>query len=108
MNLTPKQDMHLANVKRADKAWRNAKSEAASRAQILAAEEIDAYASVRDREVRLALEAGVPKLRIGQYGLGTKSPSAVSESLARTERLALVQKELSEAGHLAQSMDEAA
>lgn len=82
------QQMHVRNVRAANKAWRVAKTEALARAKKLAAEEIAAYQHQMDLEVRLAFEAGVPKSQIGKEGMLTSAPKTVLDSLARTAGLA--------------------
>ena len=85
MNLSPVQKAHLQNVSVADRAWREAKTSARLRARFLADEEVASYLAARDHEVRLAFEAGVPKIRLRLEGLGTSSPETLDGSLARTE-----------------------
>jgi hypothetical protein len=84
MILNPKQEMHVRNVRAANVAWRAAKIEAGARARVIAAREVSDYLLAMDREVRLALEAGVPRVQIFRDGLKTSSPNALRESLDRT------------------------
>lgn len=84
MNLTPKQELHLRHVKAANTAYREAKRDAMTRARILAAQEVADYQLAMDREVRLAMEAGVPNNQIYRSGLGTSNSNTFHESLART------------------------
>jgi hypothetical protein len=84
MILNPKQEIHLRNVRQANVAWRAAKIDAAARAKILAAQEVDGYLLAMDREVRMALEAGVPLSQIHRVGLGTTNVHTARASLART------------------------
>lgn len=88
MKLDITQEMHIANVFTADQAWRSAKLNANARGRELARKEVAAYLAARDHEVRLALDAGVPKLQIRRDGLSTDSGATLKESLERTETAA--------------------
>jgi hypothetical protein len=88
VKLTPKQEMHLRNIKASDGAWRTAKRDAMVRAQIVAAQEDAQYLFARDREVRLGVDAGIPKLQIRRVGLGTSDSRTLEDSLHRTAGLA--------------------
>jgi hypothetical protein len=89
MKLNLAQAAHVARVRAADFAWRNARFGAAARAKIVAEKEVAGFLAARDLEVRLAFEAGVPKSQIGKDGLSTTSPVTLEESLARTEKVIL-------------------
>lgn len=84
MKLTPTQEMHLRNVKRANDQWRNAKHDAAERARIIAAQEVESFRSAMDHQIRLAFDSGVPKSQLRVLGMGTTSPLPLDDSLART------------------------
>jgi len=84
MKLTPTQEMYLRNVKRANDQWRNAKQDAAERARIIAAQEVESFRSAMDNQIRLAFDSGVPKSQLRVLGMGTTSPLPLDESLART------------------------
>lgn len=88
MKLTAAQTATLTRVAQADLAWREGKTLAHARAKEIAEQEVANLLSSRDYAVRLAFEAGVPKAKIGQEGLSTRSPNTVLESLARTEDVA--------------------
>jgi hypothetical protein len=77
--LTPHQQELLERVSRVDGRWRDAKRTAMLEAKRIVQERIDAHAALREQAVWEALEAGIPKSRIGREGLGTSSPNAVYE-----------------------------
>ena len=108
MKLSDSQSRLLTQVAAADQHLRDSKTAVQARAKAykenLLATDLDAL----DRAVRAAFEGGVPSTQIGQQGLGTKSPSAVKESLARTAALVRVQKEIAEVLRVSQLRDEAA
>jgi hypothetical protein len=87
--LTPGQQVLLASVrtKHAEKLRIHAEAEQRVRAEVqaakLAAELDEAFA------VRRAFEAGIPKLRIGQEGLGTRDFATVTRVLDKTKRMQL-------------------
>lgn len=87
MKMTPEQKLRLQNVTAADLAWRKAKADVAEIARKYAEDQIANFSYERDRAVRLAIEAGVPKrqLHSRHQGLHTTAPQAVYDSLARTE-----------------------
>ncbi|MET4703066.1 hypothetical protein [Frigoribacterium sp. UYMn621] len=84
MKISPKQELHIRNVRAAAIAWRTAKADALMRARQLAEREVADYLLAMDREVRLANDAGVPSSRIYREGLGTKNPHSFYESMKRT------------------------
>jgi hypothetical protein len=92
MKLTIDQQMRLDNVTKADLEWRTAKVEMAAIARRYAEEQIAHISYERDRAIRLAIEAGVPKRKLTQrdQGLHTTDPGAVTTSLARTQGVAVV------------------
>jgi len=83
--LTHSQETVLESLQRSDKAWRLGKLSAFETAKREAAQAVQALLSQRDLDIRLALMAGIPKAQVGRRGLGTTSPAAISDSLARTE-----------------------
>lgn len=92
MKMTHEQQMRLDNVTKADLEWRTAKVEMAAIARRYAEEQIGHIAYERDRAVRLAIEAGVPKRKLTQreHGLHTTDPGTVNDILKRTESVAEV------------------
>ena len=108
MKLNDSQSKLLIQVADADQNLRASKIAVQARTKAyqenLLATDLDAL----DRAVRAAFEGGVPSTQIGQQGLGTKSPSAVKESLARTAGSVRVQKEIAEVVRVSQLRDEAA
>lgn len=82
-------------------AWKNAKVDAAQRAKAIVADEISGYQTAMDLEIRHAVEAGIPKIRIREEGMGTKDSRTLEESLARTEALARAQVDRLESDPLA-------
>ncbi|MFF2388918.1 hypothetical protein [Agromyces sp. NPDC058104] len=87
VNLTPKQEMHLRNVRTAAEARRNAKAGAAARAREIVAQEMAEYDKRLDIEVRMAFDAGAPKSQIGD-AMGTTNMGTVRDSLNRTDSIA--------------------
>jgi hypothetical protein len=85
VNLTLGQMELVSNVRRADADWRDAKVRGKTRARQLVEAEIAQLGDERDRRVRQAFEAGIPKSRILTEGLGTSAPISLLSSLARTE-----------------------
>ena len=79
------QAMHIANVKTARAALRNAKAYSEARAKEIVATEMGAYQAALDHEVRLAFSAGVPKAQIRRDGLGTTDSKTLEDILKRTE-----------------------
>lgn len=94
--LTANQQVILNNLASCNLAWRSAKADAAARAKIIVEQEILAYLFEMDREVRMAVNAGIPKQRIAKEGLRTSSPNTLYESLGRTETMSnlIEQKEV--------------
>jgi hypothetical protein len=88
VRLDAKQDAILNRIRAKNRAWRNAKADAIPRGKALVEAEIADYLFDLDLEVRQGLEAGIPKSRLYQDGLGTKSSSALEESLERTATIA--------------------
>jgi hypothetical protein len=84
MKLTPKQEMHLRNVKAANLAWRAVKRDALTRARVIVEREVADHQLAMDREVRLAHEAGVPGTQIYRHGMGTTNAQPFYASLGRT------------------------
>lgn len=84
MNLNTAQQVHMKKVRAANDTFRDGKRDAAARAKIVAAEEVQSYQARLDQELRLAFDAGIPKLRLYQDGLRTKSSKGLEDSLART------------------------
>ena len=79
------QAMHIANVRTARTALRNAKAYSEARAKEIVVEEIGGYQAALDHEVRLAFTAGVPKAQIRRDGLGTTDSKTLEDILKRTE-----------------------
>jgi hypothetical protein len=88
VRLDAKQDAILNRIRAKNRAWRNAKADAIPRGKALVEAEIADYLLELDLELRQGLEAGIPKSRLYQDGLGTKSSSALEESLERTATIA--------------------
>jgi hypothetical protein len=83
--LDTKKQMHLNNVRKANKAYREAKIGARALVKKRVEEELATYRSAMDMEVRLAVEAGVPKSVIAQEGMLTTNVRDVYTSLERTQ-----------------------
>ena len=108
MKLNDSQSRLLIQVADADQNLRASKIAAQAMAKAYKENLLATYLYALDRAVRAAFEGGVPSMQIGQQGLGTKSPSAVKVSLARTAGLVRVQKEIAEVLRVSQLRDEAA
>lgn len=91
MKLTNEQQMRLDNVTKADLEWRTAKVEMAAIARRYAEEKMGHISYERDRAVRQAVDAGVPKRALTQrhQGLHTTDPGTLNKALERTEAVAL-------------------
>ena len=107
MKLNDSQSRLLTQVAAADQHLRASKIAVQAMAKAYKENLLATYLDALDSAVRAAFEGGVPSMQIGQQGLGTKSPSAAKESLARTAGLVRVQKEIAEAVRVSQSRDEA-
>lgn len=108
MKLNDSQSRLLTQVADANQHLRASKVAVQAMAKAYKDNLLATYLDAVDRAVRAAFEGGVPSVQIGQQGLGTKSPSAVKESLARTAGLVRVQKEIREAVRVSPARDEAA
>jgi hypothetical protein len=84
MRLNDHQIRLLTQVAQADQHLRISKISAQAMAKLYKGDLLAPHLRTVDLAVRVAFNAGVPSVRICQEGLGTKSPSAVKESLART------------------------
>ena len=85
VTLNPTQTMHIANVRTARAALRDAKAYSEARAKEIVATEIGGYQAALDHEVRLAFTAGVPKAQLRRDGLGTTDSKTLEDILKRTE-----------------------
>ena len=85
MIINATQAMHIANVRTARTALRNAKAYSEARAKEIVATEIGGYQAALDHEVRLAFTAGVPKAQLRRDGLGTTDSKTLEDILKRTE-----------------------
>ena len=86
--LTPEQQELSRIVKMQDTAWRAAKDVAKIEARMLVEERVKDSLTRRDVAIRRAIIGGVPKSQLCVDSLGTRSPTAITDSLARTEHLA--------------------
>ena len=84
MILTDAQQDILADLIFANETFKPAMQEAARAGKALTAELTAVENFKRDRLIRACVEAGIPKRQVGISGLGSSSPSAILESLART------------------------
>lgn len=87
MNLSTIQRAHFARVRTTRDALREAKLHAKERARAIVEEEVLVYRAALDHEIRLAFNAGVPKMQIGR-AMGTTDLATVRASLQRTSGLA--------------------
>lgn len=101
MILDEKQRAILTRIRAKRDAWKNAKVDAEQRAKAIVAEELSKYRLAMDLEVRQAVDAGIPKSRIREEGMGTKDSRTLEESLARTEAFAQAETERVERDPLA-------
>jgi hypothetical protein len=83
--LTIAQQEALDMAREADNTWRDAKKVIHKRIAQQVETELAKYSALRDQAIYHAVEVGVPKSRVGIEGLGTSSPNAVYEALARVE-----------------------
>jgi hypothetical protein len=79
------QQAKLKAVHDADDAWRDARKHALAEARLAAEEKIAQFAAARDVAVYEAWNAKIPKALIGQDGLGTSNPYAVTQCIERVE-----------------------
>lgn len=82
--LTELGGIHLRSVYTADQAMKAARASIRAWAREQCAERVRSYQAAVDHEIRLAIDAGVPRSQILEAGLSTKSWSTLYESLART------------------------
>jgi hypothetical protein len=90
MRLTPEQEMHLENVRRANENYQSAKRSAPEEIARRVEQHLGDLRARVDNLVRVAYASGVPKRRIGVSGLRTSASVTVTESLARTEGLSCI------------------
>lgn len=83
--LNPTQKMHVDRVRTVRASLRDAKAYSEARAKTLVSEELAGHQAALDHEVRLAFDAGVPKLQIRRDGLGTTDSKTLEDILKRTE-----------------------
>ncbi len=81
--LDANQQAKLRAVAEADDAWRHAKKHALQEAKKIAAEKVAQYLYVRDVAIRDAIDAGVPKVLVGEDGIGNSNPYAIRDALER-------------------------
>jgi hypothetical protein len=89
VKLNPTQTLHVERVRIVRSSLREAKTYSESRARELVTKELAGHQTALDHEVRLAFDAGVPKLQLRRDGLGTMDSKTLEDILKRTEGAAV-------------------